>query len=85
MFCHTKEEVISPNSCLLDALPLSPETNMENVLNCDDPPNFEWISYKDSDQRYVKVEFPAPMPPNMPEVEVLLPNESSMNNYCMFA
>ena len=25
------------------------------------------------------------MPPNMPEVEVPVPNESSMSNYCRFA
>jgi len=82
--CDTKEDVVSPSSYLLDALPFSSEIDMENVLNCDDPPNFDWISYKDPDQRYVKVEFTTLMPPNMTEVEVLVPNESSMNDYCRF-
>ena len=31
------------------------------------------------------MEFTAPMAPNMPEVEVPVPNESSMSNYCRFA
>jgi len=30
------------------------------------------------------MEFAAPMPPNMPEVEVPLPNDSSISNYCWF-
>ena len=31
------------------------------------------------------MEFTAPMPPNKPEVEALVSNESSMSNYCRFA
>ena len=85
VFCHTKEDVVSPSSSLLDALPLSPEIDMEDVLNFEDPPDSYWIFYEDLDQRYVKVEFAAPMLPNMPEVKVLVPKESSMSNYCRFA
>ena len=39
VFCHTKEDVVSPSSFLLDALPFSPEIDMEDVLNCNNPPN----------------------------------------------
>jgi len=59
----------------LDALPLSPEYNIEDVLNNEDPPDSEWISYEDSDQGYVKVEFSTPMPPNKPEVEAHVSND----------
>ena len=76
--------MVSPSSSLLDALPLFPEIMMEDVLNCDNPPDSDWISYKDPDQLYVKVEFPAPMPPNTPKVKVPVPNKSSMSNYCRF-
>ena len=48
---------------------------MEDVLNCEDPPDSDWISYEDSDQRYVKVEFATLIPPNTPKVEVPVPNE----------
>ena len=44
MFYHTQEDVISPSSFLLNALPLSFEIDIEDVLNCEDPPNFDWIS-----------------------------------------
>jgi len=37
--CHTKEDVVSPSSSLLDALPLSPKIDMEDVLNCKGPPD----------------------------------------------
>ena len=47
VFCHTKEKVFSPSSSLLDALPLFPEIDMEDVLNCEDPLYSDWISYKD--------------------------------------
>ena len=41
MFCHTKEDVVSPSSSLLDALPLSREIDMKDVFNCDDPPKYD--------------------------------------------
>ena len=85
VFCHTKDDMVSPSSSLLDALPFSPDLDMEDVLNYEDPPDSDWISYEDPDQRYIKVEFSAPMPPSTPKVEVLVPNESSMSNYCRFA
>ena len=85
MLYQTKEDVVSPNSSLLDALPIFPEIDIEDVLNCHDPPDLHWISYKDPDQRYVKVELPAPMPSNIPEVKVSLANEIFMNNYYRFA
>jgi len=84
VFCHRKEDVVFPSSSLLDALVLSLEIDIEDVFNCDDPPDSDWISYKDPDQRYVKVEFPAPMPPNMPKVEVYISNEYFMSNYYRF-
>ena len=77
--------MVSPSSSLLYGLPLSPEIDRKDVLNYDDPPDSGWISYEDPDQQYVKVEFPAPMPPNTPEVKVPVPNKSSMSNYCRFA
>ena len=57
---------------------------MKGVLNCEDPSDSYWISYKDPDQRYVSVEFAAAMPPNTFEVKVPIPNESSMSNYYRF-
>ena len=47
MFCHMEEKMVSLNSSLLDAFLPSPEIDMEDVLNCQDPPNFNWISTKD--------------------------------------
>ena len=85
MFCHIKEKVISPNSSLLDDFSPSPEIDLEDVLNCEDPPDLDWISHKDPDQKYVKVEFATPMPPNMSKVEAHISNEFSMSDYCRFA
>jgi len=36
-----KEKVVSPNSSLLDEFPHSPEIDLEDVLNCEDPPDFD--------------------------------------------
>jgi len=85
VFYHTKEKVVSPNSSLLDEFLPSPEIDMEDVLSCEDPPDFDWISYENPDQRYFKVEFATPMSPNMPKVEDHASNESSTSNYCKFA
>jgi len=49
VFCHIKEKVISPNSSLLDDFSPSPEIDLEDVLNCEDPPDFNWISHVDLD------------------------------------
>jgi len=49
VFCHMKEKVFSSNSSLLDEFSHSPEINIEDVLNCEDPPDFDWISTKDPD------------------------------------
>ena len=57
---------------------------MEDVWNCEDPPDSEWISYEGLDQGYVKVEFATPMPPNKPEVEAPVSNDSSISEYCRF-
>jgi len=43
MFCHIEEKVISTNSSLLNEFLPSPEIDMEDILNCEDPPNFNWI------------------------------------------
>jgi len=55
---------------------------MEDVWNCEDPPDSEWISYEDPDQGYVGMEFAAPIPPNNPKVVAPISNESSMSDYC---
>jgi len=68
VFCYMKEKVISPNSSVLDEFPPSPEIDMKDVLNCEDPLDFDRISHEDLNQRYVKVEFVVPMPPNMPRM-----------------
>ena len=34
-----KEDMVSPHSSILDALPLSPKIDMKDVLNCDNPPD----------------------------------------------
>jgi len=41
MFCHMKEKVASPNSPLLDEFHPSPKIVMEDVLDCEDPLNFD--------------------------------------------
>lgn len=48
MFSNRKEHVVSPHSSILDALLLSLEYDMEDVLNDEDPPDSEWISYEDA-------------------------------------
>jgi len=64
VFSHKKDDMVSPYSSILNALPLFSEIDMEDVWNCEDPPDSDWISYEDLDQGYAKVEFAAPMPPN---------------------
>jgi len=54
-------------------------------LNCEDPPDFDWISTEDHNQRHVKVEFATPIPPNMAKVEARASNEPAMSNYYRFA
>ena len=49
VFSHRKEDAISPHSSILDAFPLFPEHDMEDVLNDEDPSDSEWISYEDLD------------------------------------
>ena len=79
MFYHMEEKIVSPNSSLLDAFLLSSEINIEDISNCQDPPNFDWISTEDPNYRYVKVEFTAPWPPNIPKVEAHASNKSAMH------
>jgi len=43
MFTHRKEDAVSPRSSILDALPLSHECDMEDVLHAKDPLDSEWI------------------------------------------
>ena len=38
---YMKEKVVSSNSSLLDEFPPSPKIDMEDVLNCEDPPDFD--------------------------------------------
>jgi len=85
MFCYIEEKVVSPNSLLLGGFPLSSKINMEDVLNCQGPPDFDWISNEDPDEGYVKVEFVAPTPPSTPEIEAHASNESTMSDYYKFA
>jgi len=85
VFSHKWEDAVSPHSSILDALPLSPEIDMEDVLNDEDPPDSKWISYKDPDHGYVRMEFSAPIPRNKPEVEAPVSNDSSISAYCMFS
>jgi len=44
MFYFMDEKVVSPNSSLSNALPLSPEIEMEDGLNCHNLSDFDWIS-----------------------------------------
>ena len=50
-----EEKAVSLNSSLLDEFLPSSEIDMEDILNCQGPPNFDWISTGDPDQGYVKV------------------------------
>jgi len=81
VFSHKKEGIVSPHFSILDALSLSPNIDMEDVWNCEDPLDSDWISYEDPNQGYVKVQFAVPMPPNKLEVEAPISNESSMSDY----
>jgi len=85
MFYHMEEKIVSPNSFLLDAFLLSSEINIEDISNCQDPPNFDWISSEDPNQGYVTMEFATLMQPSIPKVEAHAFNESTMSEYCMFA
>ena len=85
VFSHRKEDMVSPHSSILDVLPPSPEIDMEDILNYEDPPDSKWISPEDPDQGYVKVEFSSPMALNKPKVEAPVPNKSSMSDYYRFA
>jgi len=49
MFCLQKEKVVSPNSSLLDDFSPSLKIDMEDVLECEDPPALDWISHEDLD------------------------------------
>jgi len=55
VFCFMDEKVVSPNSSPSDTLPISPELDMEDGLNCPDLSDFDWISTKDLDKGYDKV------------------------------
>ena len=65
--------------------PFSPEIEMEDGWSCLDPSDSYWVSTKDPDQGYVKVEFATPTPPSIYEVKAYASNESSMSDYCRFA
>ena len=39
VFSHRKEGAVSPHSSIYDALSLSPEYDMEDILNEEDPPD----------------------------------------------
>ena len=41
VFSHGNEDVVSPHSYILDALPLSPKYDIEHVLYDKDPPDSE--------------------------------------------
>ena len=83
-FCFMDEKIISPNSFLSDVLPISPEIETKDDWSYLGPSDSNWISTKDPDQGYVKVEFAAPTPPSIPGVETYASNESSMSDYCRF-
>jgi len=36
---HRKKDMVSPHSSILDVLPISPEIDMKDVWNCEDPLN----------------------------------------------
>ena len=42
--------MVSPNSSLLDEFFPFLKIDMEDFLNCKDPPNFDWISTEDPDK-----------------------------------
>ena len=84
VFSHRKEDTASSHSSILDALPLFPEYDMEDVLYDEDPPDSEWISYEDPDQGYLRVDY-APMPPSKLDVEAPISNDFLMSEYCRVA
>jgi len=49
VFSHRKGDAVSRHSSILDALPLSLEYDMEDVLNDEDPPDSEWTFDDDPD------------------------------------
>jgi len=84
MFCFVDERVVSRNSSQFDAFSLSPEIDMEDDFDCQDPPAFDWISTEDPDEGCVKLESTTPMPPGIPKVEAYASNEYPISDYCRF-
>ena len=80
-----QEKAFPPHSSLSDTFPLSPEIDIEDVLNRQDTPDFGWISTEDPNQRYVKVEFATPRLHSIPKVRAYASNEFTMSDYCKFA
>jgi len=76
-----EDKIIFPNSFLSDVVPLSPDIEMEDEWGFPYRVDFDWISTEDPDQCYTKVEFAAPTPPSIPEVETCASNESSISDY----
>ena len=85
MLCFIDKRVVYPNSSQSNAFPPSPEFNMEDILNWQDTPDFDWISIEDPDQGYVKMELAAPRLPNIPKVETYASHKAPMSDYCWFA
>ena len=84
MFCFKDEKINSPNSFPFNILPFSPEIEMEDGWSCPDPSDSNQISTEDPKQQNIKVEFPTPTPPSIPEIEAYAYNESSISDYCSF-
>ena len=40
MFYYAEQKAVSPNYSLLDEFPPSPDIDMEDILNCQDAPDF---------------------------------------------
>jgi len=51
MCCHMEEKAVSPNSSLLDEFFPSPKFDIEDILNCQDPLDFDCISTEDPQPR----------------------------------
>jgi len=76
---------VSVTSFLSDKVPNSHGIDMDDVWCCIDPPMFDWVSNYGPGLDYAKVEFAAPILPDITEDRPSAFNEGSLNAYCRFA
>ena len=88
--CHAEFNLLEdynvfPSLFSYDKVTISHEINMYGDLCGIDPPMFDWVSNYGPGLDYAKVEFAAPILPDITEDRPSAFNEGSLNAYCRFA